>query len=927
MFKITTLFFIIFISTFSSNKYKPKNIQEKITLNKYKHKILTVGLSDADLFQSKTNGQSLNLIIKDLLENYLDLKIKVKIDDWDDLYKEYKNNKIDILGNLTHSLKRTDHSVFSYPLFDQSLYIASNKIKLQNLEDLSNKNIYTVKDSIYNNYLNGLVSNKNININLISTNNKMNFKNQLILGPEKEIEKLKYKIKLISLPGLSIGLHKKYNDLLPIINNALNEKYLKEISNLFKEKKNNIYKENFYNSLTLDEKIYLKKLKPLNFAYEADQNIVYYSKEFNQYIGFIPLIIKEIQERSSIRFNIVNNNFKNLNEIYNAFLEEKVDILPLAKNKERNNLFEFTNQVDSVNLFEITNYKYDIKKIGVIQNSIEESIAQNYFLKNNIVLYNNYENLKKDLISHKIMSGFLFSREGLSSDKFKIKKMMEIPIYFSVHKDDIILKNILNKAIIHLLNLKDIKEKAKEDINYERFLKNENNKDKNKILLYLWSITSILFIIALFKIIFHKKMVKRLKKDPLTGLKNRIEFNSFNFNDIDLKGYAISIDINNLKDFNDKYGHIAGDNLILKISNFLKNTFNENYTFRITGDSFYIYLDNNNILFHLDKLIDHIRKFKKISGYFIHLNIGYFHIKNNETSLEKAFNYADMAMYESKKNLSLYYLEATDLLIKKKEREYTIKNLLREEKINEIFPVYQPKFSIKNNEIIGGEALARWITTDLGFISPAEFIPIAEKIKQIYLIDYKIAEETIKTIKKWKDLNLINKNFKLSFNISMETFEREDIVNTLTTLLDKYNISGEYIEIEITESILSSNLNKTLEKLKLIKNLNIQISIDDFTAGHSTATLLTCLPIDIVKFDKSILDIIVESNSYNHSIYKNLISLVKDLNLKIVAEGIETEYQLKFLKDNNIDIGQGYLFSKPIPSIDFENLLQKKRDE
>lgn len=920
MIKIILLFFILFIQTFSSDVYIPKNIQEKNILEKYRKKNLILGLSNSNLFQEKINNDSINLIIKELFSDYLKLNVKYTVNNWDILYKEYKNNKIDILGNLTHSLDRSNHSCFSLPLFDQTLYVASNSIKVKNIEDINNKNIYTLKDSIYNKYLYNLISSKNMNITLISVNKKMDYKDKLILGPKKEIGNLKYKIKLITLPGLSMALHNKYKDLIPLINNALNEKYLKKIQNLLIEKQNNDYKNNFYSSLTMEEKKYLKNLKPLKLAYESDQNIVYYSKEYNNYIGFFPLMIQQIQERSSLEFEIVDNNFKTLGDLYKGFLNEKIDILPLAKNKDRINIFKFTDQVESLNLFKITNYRYNKKKIGVIKNSIEESVASNYYPQNEIKVYNNYQDLREDLISHKIMGGFFLSRDGLSTSNFKIEKIMDIPIYLGVHKDDIILRNILNKAIRNLLNLKELKEKSIIDINYERFIKNQKIENKNIVLLYLLGITLLLFILAIFKILFHRKMTIELKKDTLTGLKNRSEFNNFKNKNLYFQGYVISIDINNLKDFNDKYGQHVGDFIILKISKFLKESFLANNIFRITGDEFYIFLNDKNIQISLNKLMKNIDNFKHSYGYSVNLNIGYCYCDNE--LLEKTLKYADMAMYESKEIHSSMFLEATDILIEKKEREYLIKNLLREGNLSDIFPLFQPKFNIESGDVIGCEALARWSNKKLGFISPGEFIPIAENIKQIHLIDFKIAEESIKIIKYWKQNNLVPNNFKLSFNVSMQTFETKDFIIKLESLLKKYNIPGNYIEIEITESILSSNLNITLEKLNSIKELGIQVSIDDFTAGHSTASLLPYLPVDIIKFDKSILDIINDKNIYNHSIYKNLITLVKDLNLKIVAEGIETDYQLNFLKENKVDMGQGFLFSKPISKHDFENLLK-----
>ncbi|MGL5662754.1 MAG: EAL domain-containing protein, partial [Cetobacterium sp.] len=170
-----------------------------------------------------------------------------------------------------------------------------------------------------------------------------------------------------------------------------------------------------------------------------------------------------------------------------------------------------------------------------------------------------------------------------------------------------------------------------------------------------------------------------------------------------------------------------------------------------------------------------------------------------------------------------------------------------------------------------------------------------------------------------------DENFKMSFNLSMKSLERDDVVSVIKTLLKENKISGEYIEIEITESIFSTNLKTTLEKINELKRMNISLSMDDFTAGHSTVSLLPILPLDVVKFDKGILDAIgTKGDLVASNIYMALIGLIKDLNLKIVSEGIETKLQLEFLEKANVDIGQGYIFSKPIEGLNFIKKLTEK---
>jgi len=160
--------------------------------------------------------------------------------------------------------------------------------------------------------------------------------------------------------------------------------------------------------------------------------------------------------------------------------------------------------------------------------------------------------------------------------------------------------------------------------------------------------------------------------------------------------------------------------------------------------------------------------------------------------------------------------------------------------------------------------------------------------------------------------NKLPENFRLSFNISVVTFKRNDLIDTLKNLLQKHDISGKYFEVEITESVFITDIQDLIQKLQALSNLGFLISLDDFTAGHSTAGILPLLPINIVKFDKSLLDSREVNKNKGNIVYKSLISLIKELNLKIVAEGVETQEQLEYLKNLDVDYAQGYYIGKPV---------------
>ncbi|ERT67907.1 diguanylate cyclase domain protein [Cetobacterium somerae ATCC BAA-474] len=242
------------------------------------------------------------------------------------------------------------------------------------------------------------------------------------------------------------------------------------------------------------------------------------------------------------------------------------------------------------------------------------------------------------------------------------------------------------------------------------------------------------------------------------------------------------------------------------------------------------------------------------------------------------------------------------------------------ESVEEIYVLIQPKVSLDDpSQIVGAEVLARWKNKILGEIYPNEFIPIAEELKIIDTIDFKVAEEAIKISKEWVATGKVKDDFVISFNFSMLTLEKKDVVERVLKLLKKYSLNGKNIEIELTESIFSSDLKELMEKIKKLRDNKINISLDDFTAGHSTAAILPILDIQTVKFDRTLLESVSKSKK-GKIMYESLIKVIKSLNLKMVSEGIETQEELEFLKKNGISVGQGYLFSKPISKkLFFEN--------
>ncbi|MGL4537546.1 EAL domain-containing protein [Cetobacterium sp.] len=427
-------------------------------------------------------------------------------------------------------------------------------------------------------------------------------------------------------------------------------------------------------------------------------------------------------------------------------------------------------------------------------------------------------------------------------------------------------------------------------------------------------IVIFLLILAYFK---NKMNKNTLLKDSLTSLPNRFAFDNFCKNNR-LKGYCFIVDLNDFKNINDTLGYKAGDLILKKFSKLLQTQFKNTYFFRISGDKFYGFsLEKSEyITFIFENLKKNNPLFK---NYNISFSIG-FCLKDLNLTILEAFKYADLARFEIQESKLESYKIATNDFILKKYREITIlKNL--QSNLSCIHSVFQPKICLKTDKTIGAEALARYTSKELGVVSPMEFIPIAETNNLIAEIDFRIIEESFIFIRNQLNSNLSLDNFKISFNLSIETFNNCDFIERIEELLEKYNIPGCYFEAEITESIFISNIDIVIEKLHVLKKLGFEVSIDDFTAGHCTARLLPLLPINIVKFDKSLLDSVKENKCKGMIVYKNLFLLMKELNLKVVAEGIESKKQLNYLKELGVNFAQGYYISKPLSNKVFSIFL------
>lgn len=379
----------------------------------------------------------------------------------------------------------------------------------------------------------------------------------------------------------------------------------------------------------------------------------------------------------------------------------------------------------------------------------------------------------------------------------------------------------------------------------------------------------------------------------------------------------IFIDLDNFKYVNDTYGHDAGDLLLIEFAKIIKNMKIKDSLFaRYGGDEFIIVQYNiqekNQIKYILDNII------KKLSNpiiindkeIFCTLSIGVSVYPIDGGDMPILLKRADMAMYLAKVNGKNRYEFFDIKILEILNREFDIEKGLRVAvDKSEIKMLYQPKIKVDTEEVIGFESLVRWNSKSLGIVSPSEFIPIAESSGLIIPIGKYIINESFR---RCKELTLKkNKKFKMAINLSEVQIRDEDIVSFISESLKFYDLSAEYIEFEITESIIMKSAEKNISTLEKLKKLGVSLALDDFGTGYSSLSYLRTLPIDVLKIDKSFIDgIVIEEKS--EYIINSIVELSHYLSLLVVAEGVETKEQLDFLKRISCDVIQGYYFSRPV---------------
>jgi len=422
--------------------------------------------------------------------------------------------------------------------------------------------------------------------------------------------------------------------------------------------------------------------------------------------------------------------------------------------------------------------------------------------------------------------------------------------------------------------------------------------------------------------------------DTLTGLPNRLlltdRLNQMIANSRRNKTLVavLFIDLDDFKSLNDALGHTLGDEFLVKIAKRMKSKIRASDTLaRLSGDVFVIVLDEIESIEVLGTIIDNglrlINTPIEIDGKSIYpkMSIGVSIYPNDGQDCDTLLKNADAAMHKAKADGGhTYSFYDSSLTLRAFERigmEQSLKNAIKED---ELLLHYQPQIDAQNNRLIGMEALVRWEHPTKGLIMPGEFIPMAEEVNLIIELNYWVIETAVKQHAAWYKEG--REPGILAINLAVRQLEEQHSFRTIHAILKKHECLPEWLEFEITEGQLMQKPKAVITALQKFRDIGIEIAIDDFGTGYSSLSYLKHLPIDKLKIDKSFVDNLPDDR-HDVAIAKTVIGLSDNLDLKVIAEGVETQEQLDFLLANGCHNIQGYFYSRPLPTLEIEHFMQR----
>lgn len=423
----------------------------------------------------------------------------------------------------------------------------------------------------------------------------------------------------------------------------------------------------------------------------------------------------------------------------------------------------------------------------------------------------------------------------------------------------------------------------------------------------------------------YEEMEKMAYYDLVTNLPNwnffskKLNEYTSNYASNNLGRFAVfKIDLDNFKTVNDTYGHEYGDKLLKAMGESIQRNLGRDFVVSRTGGDEFLILqprinNKSDAVDTAEKLLNTLNGLWEIDEkeFFAAISIGITIYPDDSSECAEILRNVDIAVNKAKdlgKNLYKFFeFSMHDEIMRKAELEKQLRNAI---KCNEFMLYYQPQVNVENRKIVSFEALIRWNNKKFGWISPEEFITLAEETGLIIPIGEWVFRTACLQDKEWKEQGYVY-DF-ISVNVSAIQLQKSDFVNVVKKILQETNTKPESLEIEITESVMMESLDLNLNALNELRSMGLRVALDDFGTGYSSLNYLKSLPINTLKIDKTFVDGLCK-NSYEEIITEQIIKLAHKMNLEVVAEGVELEEQLKSLEGKNCNKIQGYYFAKPLP--------------
>ncbi len=392
------------------------------------------------------------------------------------------------------------------------------------------------------------------------------------------------------------------------------------------------------------------------------------------------------------------------------------------------------------------------------------------------------------------------------------------------------------------------------------------------------------------------------------------------------------ISLDQLKKVNDTLGHLPGDQLMKQVAGRLRNCVTESDTVaRFGGDEFAVMLTRINrakdVVEIIGSINDALHPAFDLDGQelFATTSVGVSLFPHDGKESQSLLKNAGSALHRAKKSGGDNYRFYTEDMNSKASKQFALETSLRHAIDNEEFVLhYQPRLAVDSLKITGVEALVRWQHPQLGLLSPAEFIPLAEDNGLILPIGEWVLRAACSQNREWQERGFTP--MRVGVNVSARQFHQQQLAETVIQILEETGLAPQYLDLELTESSIMSKAQATIDVLTRLKEKDVTISIDDFGTGFSSLSYLKRLPIDALKIDQSFVrDLTTDPD--DAALVMAIVTLAHNLKLQVVAEGVETEEQLRFLQLLRCDEVQGYLFSKPLPADGLEQLLALKPGE